>query len=139
MPETVAVIPQHVVQGALGPLLVGTWLNTALFSFEVTQVYRYFNVNSLGQYRSAKRASTGATRLRLDPVWIRLFVLWMFALDIASSGVACALVYTVRLNYSRRARINAAEAAQYTVTGWGNITILLNNNWYVFSHNFVCN
>jgi len=93
----VAVVPQHVVQGALGPLLVGTWLNIALFSFEITQVYRYFTANSLVQYQGAKRASTCATRRRLDPMWIRIFVLWMFALDIASSGVGCALVYRVRL------------------------------------------
>jgi len=95
MSETV--IPQHVLQGALGPLLVGTWLNIALFSFEVTQVYHYFTANSFVKYRSAKRASTCATRRRLDPMWIRIFVLWMFALDITCSAVACALVYTVRL------------------------------------------
>ena len=97
MSESVAVIPQHVLQGALGPLLVGTWLNIALFSFEVTQVYRYFAAGSLVQHPSAKCVSTGATRRRLDPVWIRIFVLWMFALDITSSAVGCALAYTVRL------------------------------------------
>ena len=98
MSETVEVVPQHVLHWTLGPFLLGTWINVALFSFEVTQVYRYFAASPLFQC-----ATTNEAGRRSDPMWIRIVVVWMFVLDIISSGVGCALAYTVCLIFLARA------------------------------------
>jgi len=97
-------IPQHVLHGALGTLLIGTWINTGLFSLELTQVYRYYVANPLWQLRSSRRTSSSSGGRRPDPAWIRILVLWMLVLDIVATGVGCAMAYTVRVASHKRAR-----------------------------------
>jgi len=115
MSEKTKMIPQEVLRGALGPLLVGTWVNALLFTLEIIQVYRYFAMYPLFQSRSTD--NTSSVR-RSDPPWVRILVLGMFLLDIVSSGVGCAMAYTVRPALFKYARNNRSDTDFMVVFGF---------------------
>lgn len=119
MSQTEGVVPQHVLHGALGTLLIGTWINTTLFAFEVLQIYHYFASSPLCRLRSGSRADVTAIGRRSDPTWIRFLVLWMFALDFSSSSVGCAMVYNVCMPYLERMRASDATFALVHSHGLG--------------------
>jgi len=98
-------VPVRLLHEGLGTLLIGTWLNTALFALELTQVYRYFTQHPLFASRLTKRASITKDGRRPDRLWIQVLVLSMLALDIVATFSACALAYGVRLIYNTRIHI----------------------------------
>ena len=125
-----ATIPPSVLHTVLGPLFVGGMLNIALFTFEVTQVGRYFSQHPLFPTRATTRAITTQKGRRLDRPWLRFLVLWMFVLDIVASITAVAIVYIVR-HTGQCANTFALTDLQYTVTGWGDIATLQSHHSYV--------
>jgi len=94
MPEPLAI--PHGFYASLGTALIGVWVNTALFAFELTQIWRYFSVHPLFPSRGATHVSISHTGTRQDRAWVRALVLWILFLDSLASAVACVFVYGVR-------------------------------------------
>ena len=93
-------VPLRLLHEGLGTLLIGTWLNAALFALELTQVCRYFTQHPLFASRAARRAMVTTDGRRLDRPWIQALVISMLALDIVATCTACALAYSVRLIFN---------------------------------------
>jgi len=93
MSESPPVIPQHLLDVLFGTFLVGTWLGTAVFAFELTQIYRYFSLYPIS-WSWQTRASNGDRRQ--ERTWIPIMVLWMFALDLVCMIAPYIMAYTVR-------------------------------------------
>ena len=69
--------PHH----TLGALLVGSWTNFMLFALELILIWRYFTL---------------FPRRQDDALWIRVLVLLMLAIDIATTADLSFLLYWVR-------------------------------------------
>ena len=83
----------------LGTFLVGTWINAAVFAFELTLVYRYFTLYPVSWRQTSPRVapSVDSRQRRSDRAWIRVMLLWMITMDITSTVASCTCGYMVRL------------------------------------------
>jgi len=93
MSESPPAIPQHLLDALFGTFLVGTWLGTVVFAFELTQIYRYFSLYPVS-WSWKTRASTGDRRR--EGIWIPIMVLWMLASDLVCIIAPYIMAYTVR-------------------------------------------
>ncbi|ESK84851.1 hypothetical protein Moror_14956 [Moniliophthora roreri MCA 2997] len=66
---------------SLGGLLVGTWVNTYFFMTGLILCYRYF-----AEYRN-------------DPMWLKLMVVIILAVDLTSTTNHCVCVYLYGITY----------------------------------------
>ena len=94
--------PTRFLHEILGTLLIGTWFNTTLFAFELTQVCRYLNQHPIFVSRAVRRVGAAANGRRLDQLWIQVLVLSMLVLDSVASVSAWVLTYIVRRRFITR-------------------------------------
>jgi len=105
---------QRMLNEAFGTFLIGTWLSVAVFSFELTQIYRYFTLYPFSC------TSVGMNGRRRDRIWTPIMILFMLMMNITSTFMPLASAYTVRIILGYLDVPGSLTNMQWLVTNWGN-------------------
>ena len=97
MSQSTPTATQRMLNEVFGTLLIGTWISTAAFAFELTQIYRYFTLYPLSWRRTSIRAPASANGRRQDRAWIPVMIMWMLAMDATSTAAPHLIAYNVRV------------------------------------------
>jgi len=84
------------IHEVLGTFLVGTYISTALFAYELIQLYRYFKIYPITWRWTDRGSPVNTADRRRDRAWIPIMILWMLAMDMTSMVALHLMIYTVR-------------------------------------------